>query len=916
MRLKGFLPLLLVLGLLVAAVVAGPFKITARDAVPWPALTKYYDHDFHEAGFTTRCVMGSRETCLVRWNNPGDPAAQPINVYSFADDQEHTREDVLQRFYKKARDAAGEAEAQRAVAVLDGFFQSGLRRLADRALHRARDGSAEAFRLPPFRLSDTRRVGRIDIRDVEGLDSSYSTIATGLPRRPVYRADILAASGGGTTAGSVSVRLVAADGNAVTQALDSAASATCPHISPEGSDNALVCRSVTVTGCEQLRGFACGEPVVEIHAIAPGVALVRSAGSRFARLLSRGGEPLNLDEVMLVRTDDRSFEPLYVQANRNAKIDDFRLELARGGDLPISRQRMVNGRWERWFEPTSRPWIEPVVNRWEQLALTNAPRKVDPVGAVHMSLDLSYQQALETKLAGWMKTNVEPEVVAHLERDHYPRRDHQLNYAPDEPAPHRRPIPHAGVTVLDAQTGSVLAVASYPPASALTMRNGQPAFGQGWRERLAGTKAPDWARRELLEILSDRLANDTNANFITHPIGSTFKPVLLSLMIDAQPRGGLPADSLGELFNLVIAGHPPKKADTEKEPIVCPACADPSYEAVAGLPVGPYGEEEGSWIHRSDPWIDRADFLLASCNKYAVTLGVLSLFEQWGSTGNNAGLCCWNPRRDSFAFVLGQSPGGKTSPPQPQQIYNDSRRLPPLGPWLDHTTFATTARFPEAPVFARLSAYYDVPARSQPDAFDPLPWARCIGIDPYQNQEDVPRMGTVNKTQLMLTGQIVGASFTNLFTGAGHNWWSSLKLAEAYARLSEDKQVVAGFCGGSSVPGTLFSFPGRHSDIVQILSHQHEASWVHVPEVEKWLKASPGRTMLSKTGTTLRSAGYSSTGVFATFIGNSTQSDGAGPMAVAKGIVVVAYVDDLGKSERVTKLLDFLFATLQKRLEP
>jgi len=912
MRLKGFLPLLVVSGLLLAAVVAGPYRITARDAVPWPALTKYYDRDFREAGFTTRCFMGARETCLVRWTNPSDPAAKPINVYSFADDQEFTREDVLQRFYKTARNAAGEAEAQRAVAVLDGFFQSGLRRLADRALHRARDGSAEAFRLPPFRLSDTRRVGRADIREVEGLDSSYSTIATGLPSRPVYRADILAASGGGRTAGSLSVRLVAANGNTVTQALDSSASATCPQISPEGSGNNLVCRSVTVTGCEHVKGFECGEPVVEIHAIASDVALVRSAGSRFARLLSRGGEPLNLDEVVLVRASDQSFEPLYVQSSRNTKISDFRMELVRGDNIAISRQRMVNGRWERWFEPTTRPWIEPLVNRWEQLALVNTSRKIDPAAAVRMSFDLSYQHAIESKLADWMKTNVEPEVLAHLERDHYGRRDHQLNYAPNEPDLHRRPIPHAGVTVLDAETGSVLAVASYPPVSAITFRGGQPAFGPGWRERMAGTKAPDWARRELLEILSDRLSNDTNANFITHPVGSTFKPILLSLMIDAQPRGGLPADSLGQFFNLVVAGHPPKKAETENQPIACPECADPSYEAVAGMPLGPYGQEEGSWIHRSDPWIDRSDFLLASCNKYAVTLGVLSLFEQWGSTGNNVGLCCWNPRRDSFGFVLGQSPGGNSS----GQIYSESRQLPPLGPWLDHTTFATTARFPEAPVFARLSAYYDVPARSQPDAFDPLPWARCIGIDPFQHREDMPRMGSVNKTQLMLTGQIVGASFTNLFTGAGHNWWSSVKLAEAYARLSEDKQIVAGFCGGSSVPGTLFSFPGRHSDIVQILSRQHEASWVHVPEVENWLKASPGRTMLSKTGTTLRSAGYSSTGVFATFIGDAAQSNGMGPLAVGKGIVVVAYVDDLGKSDRVTKLLNFLFATLQRRLEP
>jgi hypothetical protein len=78
----------------------------------------------------------------------------------------------------------------------------------------------------------------------------------------------------------------------------------------------------------------------------------------------------------------------------------------------------------------------------------------------------------------------------------------------------------------------------------------------------------------------------------------------------------------------------------------------------------------------------------------------------------------------------------------------------------------------------------------------------------------------------------------------------------------------------------------------------------------------PGRVMLSKTGTTLRMAGYSNTGVFATYIGNVTEGDSRNPTAVGKGIVVITYVDDLGASERVTQLVDFLFPTLERRLEP
>jgi hypothetical protein len=918
MRIRSLLPLFVVALLVGGALVIFPLKSTARDTVPWPALGSYFSQDFRNAGFSITCVSGTQETCTVNWTNPADRTSQRVPVYSFADEQDLTRGEILRRFHEKASKAAGSGDVVRALGVLDGFFQSGLRRMADRAMRRAREGSAEVFRLPPFRLSDARRVSGRDVRQVEGIDASFSTIPTGLPRRPSYQADVIASSEfSGASGGAMAIRLVRPVGSTVVQILDPASTRTCREISPDGSPDELPCRAVTITACRASKHYDCRNPALEIHALAPGLAIARSAGNGDAKLLSRGGQPLALDEVLVARAEKgKRFDPLQVEATRTP-MQSFRIELIHGGDVPVSRQRMVNGRWERWFEPSVQPWLEPLVTRWEQLAdaaPTAQTAKLDRKKPVRLSVDLPLQLALEEKLSSWMDGGGwERQVRRHLTASHYTQtRTRRLNHRSGESG-HRRPVPHAGVTVLDAQTGNIIAVASYPPARALLMKDGQPSFAPGWRERLVGNNAPAWASRDILEVLSDRIINDTNANFVTHPVGSTFKPLLLSLTIDSTPRGGV-ADGLDPLFNLMVAGHLPPPAMPVPAPYVCPACARSDHEAVAGLPLGPYGNEEGSWIHKLDSWIDRSEFLVASCNKYAVTLGVLTMFD-WTQPSGNTSSCCWNVQRDTFALSPNQLASGGSPLPYQPDVYSDPSRLPPLGPWLNAATASTTARFADAPIFARLDRYYGVPGRTHPDAYDPLPWAKCVGFDPIADRANVPRMGSIARTQLSLTGQIVGPSFTNIFTGAGHNWWSSVKLAEAYARMATNKEVTAGLCGGSSAQGGLFADASRHAELLQILSRQREASWVHLNAVNEWIKGGPDRVALSKTGTTLRGAGYSSTGVFALFVGTATEMIGPHPTRVGKGIVMVVYVDDIGKSDDVTRLTDHLFTALQARID-
>lgn len=917
MRLTALLPIALVAILLGAFICLYPYTTEADDAIAWPALSTFYSKHFQDAGFHIRCETTAKGTrCLVQWTNPTATKAAPIDVYVIGAEQHLRREEILLRFHEAVTKSAGEDEAARVTAVLDGFFQSGLRRLADRGVRRAA-ARVESLQFPPFRLTSPRMEAGKEVRDVAGVDAAYSTILTGLPKRPDYRADVFAAAGLQSDTVST-VRIVPSTGDSVTRLIDPTSNVTCDAVYPGASGTNVPCKKLDITVCNPASNAACSRAVLQVHAAGPGLTLIRGGSSTIGRPLSHGALPLTADEIVVARSANARFDPLHVETA--AGYRDFRVEVIHGSRTPLSRQRMVNGRWERWYEPAVRPWVEPLVTRWEQLARAT-PAQVDSKTPVVLSLDLNLQRSLETRLAAWMEAHAEKKVVAHLASHHYTHASRSIEYRSGE-VDHRRAVPQAGVTVLDAASGQILAVASYPPSEAYTLRNGEPAVAQGWRERFGGSTAPAWARRQILETLADRITDETNANFATHPIGSTFKPVLLSLMIDtAPPVGG--ADQLSTLYDLMIAGHP--QVPTVKG-LDCTTCTDDGVQATAGFPVGPWGAEDGGGRHGNDDWIDRSEFIVSSCNKYAITLGLLSMVRDWTQQGNPAA-CCWNAARDTFGFATAQNVGGGTSPPPAQTT--SSAQLPPFGPWVDSRTVSTNASFPDAPVFRRLRHYYDVSSRSIPNPYDQQPFAPCVM--PKIAAAAAPPMGTLARTQLMLTGQPIGPAFTNLFTGSGHNWWTNVKLAEAYARLATNRETPAQFCGGSAAPATadLFKLTSRYEDMMQILSRQKNAIWVRIPTIKTWIAADPTkRGTFSKTGTSLRSAGHASTGIFAIYIGSATTASDPDHHATrgGKGIVVVAHVDDLGTelvgtrrvgaSEQVTQLVDSLFDLLQVRLEP
>jgi hypothetical protein len=894
------MPVLLVAALLCVYVAIDPFGTPARETVPWPALADFYANDFTAAGFRATCDLTAAPECRVEWKSPSNANGEVIDVYHWGD-QQRRRNEILVGFHEAARKQVSSSEALRLTAILDGFLQSGLRRRADRAMRRAEEGNAWSFRVPPFELSGKRVEKRREYRDVIGLDPNDSVILTGLPTRPSFRADVYAQGWRGE---GTAVRITQPGKPPVVRLLRSTSTAGCGAIAPTSPQAAAPCRAVNVVPC--LTGNECAASILEVHALSDQLVLVRAGENGKARLVSRHGEPARLGDLFASVPAADAAEP-YVIESLDPKIPDFRVELLHGGATPISRQRMVNGRWERWYAPESQPWLENVVDDWQRIA-TAGQAPIDQSKRVTMSLDVSLQRDLEARLGEWMSANAEKLVLQHLEQRHYGDNSRrELNVSREGITRHRRAVPRAGITVLDARSGNVLAIASYPPATALITRNGQPDFAPGWRERLAGPNAPSWAVRDILEILQDRLHDDVNANFVTHPIGSTFKPILLSLTMDGN-------DSISQLFDLMVTGH--GEAVGAMGVPACATCADPRVQAVAGLPLGPWGAEDGVGGHGNDAWIDRSEFLVSSCNKYAITLGVLSLLD-WNPDARRTGEpCCWNAARDSFGFSHWQDVGGDTAPPAIQ--FTIAQQLPPITRNLTMQpdgSIVTNADFPSAPIFQRLSAKYGVGSREDANSYDPMPWHRCMASTPANPNDPFP-VGSIERTELRLTPHVIGPAFTNLFTGAGHNWWSNVKLAEAYARLAMNQRIEASFCG-SGTPAKLFEATARHEEMLQILSRQRGASWVKIPNIEAWVQAQPERITLSKTGTTLRAEGYESTGVFAIYIGRGEAFAGEPlrPTRAGDGIVVVAHVDDIGESTVVTGLVDFVFPALRTRLE-
>lgn len=901
----------LVLATLLWAIAMYPSDENIPSSLDWPAIETFFTGKFRSEGFSIICaetILGL--SCQLRFK-PASSIAQEVQVYTCYEDMDLTRDQVLAAFLRNGSAKFSEQGILRVLGILDGFFESGLRRACDRAVRHARENPASITSLAPFELGQVSDSGGEEVVEI---DEAFGKVTVGIPSRPAYRGDVSARVAWPASASDSmisAVRVVAPDGKSSIAILSHLERNPCEPIWP-GSSNRFVCQSVTLHRCS-IQSSQCQQPLLEVHALPEGRVLLRAGEQQSIWLASRTFAPMDKDEIIVLGAPKES--RLYIAGTSG--LPGFVVEVFPGGRAPISQLQLVNGRWDRWIQRDLSPWLAPVTMDYDNLV---GLRKVKANAKIELSLDLDLQAKLEEGLANWMHAHVEPQVRQHLEAYHYNTRRRSLAPSANERR-HRRPIPEAGVTVIDPTTGAILAVASYPPADALAIEDGAPTFGPAWEERLVGPNAPTWARRAVLETLVDRMWESTNSNFVTHPIGSTFKPLLLSLTIDKSPKD----DHLERLFDLVLSGHigsdGVRNGGDPSLDLSCGAeCATRGAESVIGLPIGPWGQEEGA--AHGGAWIDRWDFLIGSCNKYALSLGALS-FLDWSNEGEGGpgDLCCWNTLRDTLGFVERHVPGGGTLEPIADQRFAGNAKVPKLGPWarIINGRLSTSPQFPEAPIFGRLQSYFGVSSRTRPDPYDADPWMMCGGLE-LKGQKLHPQVGRVALTQLDLTAYPVETSFINLFTGAGRNWWSNLKFAEAFSRISTNRPVMVSFCERSASPTTnLFQDSRRQSELIKILSLQRqEASWVETPQIDAWQEeASEERVTLSKTGTTLRTENSESTGIFALFLGEVADRDSLDslPIKIGKGLIVVAHVDDVGGSSDVTDLVDNLFqVALRERL--
>ncbi len=885
-------------------VVRYSFEAPARQVVDWPAIDHYFRKDFSGAGLAINCDFGDPwPRCVLQWTPPFDPRATPLDVYRCDDESNLQREAVLHRFAHAVRSTLDEDTRAHTLAVLNAFFESGLRQDIDRALRRAREHANFANRLPPFELKNDRGQNWT----VVGVDDTLRAIPTGLPNRPHYVGPVYASwDGARAELVQVTVRSASVESSAW---LSPGNATPCDPLFP-GATRSRTCGSVDILVCDPASPACVDEPALNIRALAPGSALAMRASGNAGQLLARTLDPLNVeDHVALRESTGGRATTLYVDGL--GANPDLTIEVSHETSPPLSRLRLVNGRWTRWFEPSVQPWLVPVVNRMNRYASPGEER-VAADRPMTLTVDLDLQSALEQSLDAWMREHAEPGLRAHMQQAHYNAGGRALTLRDGETS-HRRAAPGAGITVLDAETGHVLAVASYPPASAVVDDDGVPAFAAGWRDRLAGPNAPAWAQREMISALADRIHEDANSNFVRHPIGSTMKPLLLGAVID--DRAG---DGLSRLYDLVVAGHGDEQGRVnggDQTRPACTKCGDRTIEAIAGLPLGPWGAEEAGWGHAGDAWVDRRELLLDSCNKYAVTLGVLTLLD-WNGARTRATACCWHAGRDAFGF----SPG--TGGAAPLTRIAREVDLPPLGRWLHPDTYETRGEFANAPIFKRLEHYYGLVAGAGRQAYESEPWIECAGIPGLAaTVESSQYLGRIETTELGLTSNRVSTAFTNIFTGAGRNWWTNVKLAEAYARLATNRRTRATFCAPPNAPTaeSQFANAARWRDLSGILAQQRTAAgWVrpHASNINDWVAAAPAtRVTYSKTGTSLRQLGFSSTGVFAIYVGGLPSGAPAGEAVPnGRGLVVVAHVDDIGHSSEAVRLVNHVFPILERKL--
>jgi cell division protein FtsI/penicillin-binding protein 2 len=294
----------------------------------------------------------------------------------------------------------------------------------------------------------------------------------------------------------------------------------------------------------------------------------------------------------------------------------------------------------------------------------------------------------------------------------------------------------ASVCIINALTGDVLAMPSYPA----------PADLQSMRERAqSGT---------LSGVTDSKLRRlGLNQNLTLIPIGSTTKPIFASAVWDTRP----------DLMKLVI-----------QEP------ADSRHTLLGYRLAAPYGTV-------GTRTVDSSSFLRMSSNDYTLHLGLLILARD-ARIGANGSPVFPQGKADLSAYFRGDSiPGGLDRP--------DIGAFPKMRDCFDIALVENMADG----------------AAGQWDISVLAPMLKQIGVKdaamlpPSLGKDEDPHTTQVRevlynhfsgimpeRTNLQLdTISSVRGRYTSLLLGGGTNYWSNLKLAEAYARLGTGRKVQA-----------------------------------------------------------------------------------------------------------------------------
>ena len=350
------LPAIIMVVLVVGAVVIYPFypRPGAQDHLVWSAGRAYFNTTMKDEGFELRCERRPTQelSCALLWMPAG--TGQRHSVYVCNDEENLRREAVLRRFVAAA--PTGD-DRLRAAGIVNGFFQSGLRRECDRLV---RTSSEMTRDIAPFAWLSA--AGAVELAQDSG-------VALGLPARPAFRGDIVADGGPLAADPMVARRRVSRmrllDSTYTGKVLDPVAPETC-RIWPGGSDaNCPVASVVTVHPCAPGAGPTCANTGLSVHAMTAGRVLL-GGGTRPISPIVFGLRPLETDELIVVGPGTTIVPLPLTDVSRGGNPSV--LEITSESKVILSRVRLLNGRWERWYAPDVRPWLEPVAGRLEEFA--------------------------------------------------------------------------------------------------------------------------------------------------------------------------------------------------------------------------------------------------------------------------------------------------------------------------------------------------------------------------------------------------------------------------------------------------------------------------------------------------------------------------------------------------------------------